>query len=267
MKIIVNGKGGVGKTSIVAGLATLFAKNGFGVLALDVDSFPNLAQSLGIPPEKAYSIIPLSKNEELVEERTGAKPGQGWGLFFSLTPKVDDLVEKYGIKIGDNIRLVVIGSIDSGKEGCMCPAIALAKAFLRHVLLEENELVIVDSEAGLEVFGRGLAEKFDLMICVSEPTYKSMVASKKMFSLAKDLDIKNRLLVINKVTDIDSALKIYDNVFGEENVPYHIVRFDSHLSKIEEMGLGIYSLPSHSIFLEDLRKLYSRICKILKIKR
>ena len=262
----MSGKGGVGKTSVVAGLAHIFANNGFDVLTLDVDSFPNLAQSLGLPRDKAYSITPLSKNEELVEERTGIKPGEGWGLFFSLTPKVDDLVEKYGVRVNERIRLVVVGSIDTGKEGCMCPAVALAKAFLRHVLLNKNELVIVDSEAGLEVFGRGLAEKFDMLVCVSEPTYKSMIISKKMFSLADDLDVANKLLVINKVQDISSALEIYGKVFEDIDAQYHIIRFDPNLPLIEEEGLGVQALPSHSVFMEDLRKLYSNILRFLKDK-
>ncbi len=142
MKVLVAGKGGVGKTTLSALLADVLASKGYNVLALDTDSVPNLAQSLGIPYEKALDIVPLSRNEELAEERTGARPGSGWGILFSLTPRVDDLVYRYGIRIRPNLSLVVVGSIEQPKEGCLCPSIALARAFLTHVLLREKDVVI-----------------------------------------------------------------------------------------------------------------------------
>lgn len=262
-KILVCGKGGVGKTTIAAGLSLLFSENGYRVLALDADSFPNLAQSLGVPVEKAYSIVPLSKNSELVEERTGARPGEGWGLLFSLTPRVDDLVDKFGIRINENLRLVVVGSIDEAKEGCMCPAIALAKAFIRHAVLQRDEVVIVDSEAGLEVFGRGLAERFDIVTCVSEPTYKALLSCRKMLSLSQDLGVRDQLLVINKVTNMDTASKLYSSVFKEET-PYSIVKFDPALAKLEEAGLGLQHLPRNSPAMVDMERVFSRVVKTLR---
>jgi len=77
MKILVAGKGGVGKTTIAALLSHIFSNNEYKVLALDTDSVPNLAQSLGIPASEAYKIVPLTRNVRLIEERTGAKPGEG----------------------------------------------------------------------------------------------------------------------------------------------------------------------------------------------
>ena len=266
MKIIVTGKGGVGKTSITAVLAHILSSSGYSVLAIDTDSVPNLAQSLGIPYDKASKIVPLSKNDKLVEERTGAKPGESWGMLFSLTPKVDDLVDNYGIKISENLRVLVVGSIDSSKEGCLCPAIALAKAFLRHVLLKRNEVVIVDSEAGAEVFGRGLAEKFDLMLCISEPTLKSMSIARKLIKMARELDIKKNILIINKVTDIENAVSLYERVFGDEDIPYHMVRLDNQLYELEVKGLGVDNLGPNSIIFQDINRLCKTICYLHKLK-
>jgi len=266
MKIVVTGKGGVGKTTIAASLAHVLAREGFSVLAVDADSFPNLAQSLGLPPEKAYSITPLVKNEELVEERTGARPGEGWGVLFSLTPKVDDLVEKYGVRVAEGLSLVVVGSIDAGKEGCMCPAIALAKAFLRHVLLKRGQVVIVDSEAGMEVFGRGLAEKFDLMLCVAEPSLKALVAAKKMIKLARDISIVRSLLVINKAKSYEEANRAYRLVFKPGEVDYHVVRYDPQVPSVEDKGLGVSSLPQTSTLMQDVSYLAQRICSMCRAR-
>ncbi|MGQ4915919.1 MAG: ArsA-related P-loop ATPase [Candidatus Asgardarchaeia archaeon] len=266
MKIIVTGKGGVGKTSITAVLSHVLSSNGYSVLAIDTDSVPNLVQSLGVPYDKASKIVPLTKNDKLVEERTGARPGESWGILFSLTPKVDDLVDNYGITIYDNLRALVIGSIDSSKEGCLCPAIALAKALLRYLLLKRNEVVIVDSEAGAEVFGRGLAEKFDLMLCVCEPTLKSMEIAKKLIRMAKELDIKKNLLVINKVTDVSDVLSLYKRVFNDESVQYHIVRLDKQLYDLEVKGLGVDKLKPDSIIFQDVTGLFKTISYLQKLK-
>ncbi len=264
MKILVAGKGGVGKTTIAALLSHIFSNHNYKVLALDTDSVPNLAQSLGIPIDKAFKITPLTKNVKLIEERTGAKPGEGWGVLFSLTPKVDDIVEKYGVKVKENLSLVVIGSIDVSKEGCLCPAIALAKAFLRHVFLKRKEVIIVDAEAGAEVFGRGLAEKFDLFLCVTEPTIKSLIISKKLIEMAKELGIKKTILVINKAVNTLEAAKNYLKIFPERNIPYHIVRFDPALQEVEMKGLGVTGLSENSTIVHDVSLLFSKISKHAK---
>jgi len=244
---------------VAALLAMTFANNGYNVLALDADSVPNLALSLGVPREEAENIVPLSKNEELAEERTGARPGEGWGVLFSLTPRVDDLADKYGIKILDNLKLVVVGSIDASKEGCMCPAIALARAFLLHVMMRKNDVVIVDSEAGAEVFGRGLAEKFDFNLTVAEPTIKSLAIASKLIRMAEELGVSKNILVVNKVRDHIKALQLATKVF-QSNVPStHLIRWDENVVKADEEGTGLNTLPRNSPAREDVFHLMSKL--------
>ncbi len=264
MKILVSGKGGAGKTTIAALLSMAFAEDGYNVLALDTDSVPNLAVSLGIPYEVAESIIPLSRNDELAEERTGARPGEGWGILFSLTPKVDDLANKYGLRISDNLKLVVVGSIEASKEGCMCPAIALARAFLLHVMTSRRDVIIVDSEAGAEVFGRGLAEKFDFNLTVAEPTIKSLKISRKLFRMAKELGVRRNILVINKVEDNLRAMQLVTKVFKSDEPQTHIVRFDDSILRIDERGAGLNTLPKNSPAREDVFHLKDKILSLNK---
>ena len=259
MKILVAGKGGVGKTTTSALLAYELSKKGYKVLALDTDSVPNLAQSLGLSFEEASRIVPLSRNDELAAERTGAKPGEGWGVFFSLTPKVDDLVEKYGIRLNSNLTLVVVGSIEQSKEGCLCPAIALAKAFLRHVLLEENEIVLVDSEAGAEVFGRGLAEKFDIMLCVAEPTLKSLQIAKKLLEMGKELEIDNLGLIVNKVRNKEVVPRLYSQVFSNAEIPFYMLSFDESVIEAENLDKGVEAVPEASPIKKDIKELVENL--------
>uniref|UniRef100_A0A7C3SKV5 Adenylyl-sulfate kinase n=1 Tax=Thermofilum pendens TaxID=2269 RepID=A0A7C3SKV5_THEPE len=239
MKVIITGKGGTGKTSIAAALSLQLSESGYRVLVLDADSFPNIARSFGLPPETLDSIVPLARNEELIRERTGAAPGDGWGLLFSLTPRVDDIAERYGIEVNGNLRLVVVGGIEQPKEGCMCPALALAKAFLRHVLLTSQDVVIVDSEAGLEAMGRGLAERFDMNMCVAEPTLKALEACARIIEMSEQLNIKERVLIVNKVKDLRILEKLLSSFLESYDVPFFSIRYDPRLEEIEQRGASI----------------------------
>ncbi len=254
LRVVVTGKGGVGKTTISALLSLAFSELGFQVIALDADSVPNLALSLGIPPETASKIVPLARNDELIKEKTGARPGEGWGLFFTLNPSVEDILDRYSIQIKPNIRLVVIGSVDSGKSGCLCPALALARAFLLHVLSKVQGIIIVDSEAGAEVFGRGLAEKFDVNICVTEPTVRSMMIARKLIKLARDLNIKRNIVVINKVIDEKLAINLARMLFGDSIPEIHIVHYDPAIEKIEQR-LTTYEIERCCIAYRDVKDL------------
>jgi CO dehydrogenase maturation factor len=254
MKILVAGKGGTGKTTVSALLSHFFCSSGHDVLALDTDSTPNLAMSIGVSPDISKSIVPLVKNEDLVEERTGARPGESWGVFFNLSPEVEDIVEKYGIKIKDKLSLLVVGSIDSAKQGCLCPAIALARSLLKHILLKNDQIVIVDAEAGAEVFGRGLAEDFDYMLCMSEPTLRSLEISKNLIRMANELGIRNNVLVVNKVVDEGRSVRLVKKVVP--NVKSFFIGYDPEISFYEEEGLSVDRYPKNSPVVVGVRRMF-----------
>ncbi len=259
--MLVAGKGGTGKTTTSALLSFFLSLRGLKVLALDTDSVPNLAQALGVPRDKALKIIPLTKNNEFIAKRTGAKPGEAWGIFFRLNPQVDDIIEKFGLRVRDNLRLVVVGSIDAAKEGCLCPAIALARAFLKHVMMDEREAVVVDSEAGAEVFGRGLAENFDHMICVSEPTVKSLDISFRLIEMGKNLGIERIDLLVNKVPPDKLGMirrKVLDEC-GKRDVGAFFIPYDDSffLSEMEGRGVDIY--PENSPGVIAMNEAFSEI--------
>ncbi|NTV27932.1 MAG: AAA family ATPase, partial [Methanothrix sp.] len=135
MKIAISGKGGVGKTTLAGTLARLFARDGYNVLAIDADPSMNLGSALGIPTLPK----PVTEHKDLVQERAGMPGGM-----FKMNPKVDDVVAMCGCTGPDNVKLVVMGTIDSGGSGCMCPANAFVKALIRHVIVREKDLVILD---------------------------------------------------------------------------------------------------------------------------
>ena len=205
LRIAISGKGGVGKTTLTVLLSKLFVDEGLKVIVIDADSSPNLSAALGIPREQAEAIIPLSSMSDLIEERTGVRPGSSYGQMFKLNPKVDDLVEKFGVETEDNIKLLVLGTITTAGSGCFCPENALVKRLIRHMVLKRNEVLIMDMEAGVEHLGRGTTQNIDVLITVVEPGLRSVTIAKRIKTLAEELDLKKTFAVLNKG---DQPLKI-----------------------------------------------------------
>jgi CO dehydrogenase maturation factor len=195
MKIAISGKGGVGKTLLAAFLARTFADSGYSVIAIDADPDANLAATLGFPnPEK---ITPISEMSDLIEERVGARPGQS-GSFFKLNPKVDDLPENYSVKM-DGIRLMSMGRIKRGGTGCYCPEGTLLQALVSHLLLQRDEVVIMDMEAGIEHLSRGTTKAVDKLMIVVEPGRRSIETAQTIYQLARDLGLPSIAVVGNKI--------------------------------------------------------------------
>ncbi len=196
MKIAISGKGGVGKTTLTALLIGAAAVKNRRVIAIDADPDANLASAFGIPPGKTPT--PISLMRDLIEERTGSKGD--YGGYFKLNPEVDDLPEKYAIRIG-GFRLLVLGGVTSGGSGCICPATALIKALLTHLVLGRDEDLIMDMEAGIEHLGRATGQTMDALVVVVDPGPWSATTAHRVRELAGDIGLKNIFAVANRVTD------------------------------------------------------------------
>ena len=199
MKIAVTGKGGVGKTTFAAVLARLYADEGRTVLTADVDPDSNLGLALGFTPEELSEIVPISKMREMIAERTGA-PSDGLGKFFRINPKVDDLPEKFA-REKNGVRMLVMGTVETGGSGCVCPEHVVLRRLISHLIIQRDEVVIMDMEAGLEHLGRGTADSMDHFIVVAEPGARSVQTYHQIKKLAGDLGIRKVSVVGNKVRD------------------------------------------------------------------
>jgi CO dehydrogenase maturation factor len=199
MKVAIVGKGGVGKTTLAAALARHFARAGRSVVAVDADPDANLPSALGVPQDRTPE--PIAGMRELILDRTDARD-EGAGVFFRLNPKVDDLPEKFSVDAG-GVRLLVLGTVETGGKGCMCPEGAVLKALLQHLLLRVTDDVILDMEAGLEHMGRASASGVDAMIVVVEPGLRSVQTASRIRKLARDIGIGRVYAVANKVRSKD----------------------------------------------------------------
>ena len=226
MKIAITGKGGVGKTTLAGTLARLLARDGMDVLAIDADPDMNLASALGIdePP------LPLTDYEDLIDERAGGPAGM-----FKLNPKVDDVVERFGVVGPDGVRMLVMGTVDRGGSGCMCPASSFLRALLRYVVLKESSVVIMDMEAGIEHLGRGTTRGIDLMIVVVEPGARSLETAERIKRLGTDIGVKKFAAVINKAGEED--LGPVESRLRDMSIPVlGTIPYDSSLVKADLAG-------------------------------
>jgi len=209
MKLAISGKGGVGKTTVASLIIRAFNELGKRVLAIDADPDANLASALGIP--NADKIVPISEMKDLVEERTGMRPGTIGGVF-KMNPKVDDLPEKLSAK-KDGIMLMRLGGVQKGGGGCICPESTLLKALITHIVLARDDVVVMDMEAGIEHLGRGTAQAVNKLLVVVEPGKRSVETARHIRELASQIKLDKVALVGNKIRGEQ------DREFLKQNMP------------------------------------------------
>jgi CO dehydrogenase maturation factor len=198
-KVAITGKGGVGKTTLAALLAHIYAEAGNSVIAIDADPAASLAYALGMPEELTAQVKPIAEMEELIYERTGAKPGTTGG-FFKLNPRVDDIPDRFSV-LHRGIRLLQLGTISTGGSGCICPESAVLKTLVTHIILYRDEVMILDMEAGVEHLGRATAGAVDAFLIVVEPGRRSLATAQTIQHLAADIGVTRCYVVGNKVRD------------------------------------------------------------------
>ena len=190
MKLAVAGKGGSGKTSISGTMARLLARDGHRVLAIDGDSNPNLALTLGIPAERMSDMPTLSPN---LLRRTEAGP--------VLNQSLDEVRSAHSVTGPDGVELLVMALPQHADTGCLCSMHATVRAIIGAASEDEQDVCLLDTEASPEHLSRGTARYADAMLTVVEPYFKSLETGRRMAHLANDLGLERVALVANKVRD------------------------------------------------------------------
>ena len=251
MKLAITGKGGVGKTTLASTLARLYADEGRTVLAADVDPDANLGLALGMSQEEVDSIVPISKMRTLVEERTGANAAN---KFFKLNPYVADIPDTFSKEI-NGVKLLVMGTVDVGGSGCVCPEHVMLKSILSALVFRKDDVVIMDMEAGLEHLGRGTASMMDQFIVVIEPGARSVQTYEKVKQLAADLGVTKVDVVANKIRD-DADREFVRSRIPEENL-LGFISYDAEVIDADRRGLSPYDVSPRAV--EEIRAIKARI--------
>lgn len=211
-KIAVCGKGGVGKTFVAGVLACRFASLGYQTLAIDADSSPNLALTLGLTSDQADGIVPVAENEDLIQKKTQT----GYPGVFQLSYTVDDIIREYTTKTPCGVGLLVMGTVRAMGSGCACPAHSLIRNLNSHLVLERDEVVILDMEAGIEHLGRGTAEHVDILLIVTDAHQASLVTAGRIADIARNAGMKKVFLLGNRVPDPESE-QLIQKTAGEHS--------------------------------------------------
>lgn len=212
MKIAISGKGGVGKSTITAGLALTIARRGGNVLAVDADPDANLADALGIPRAAQESILTIARQRELVEERTGARAGE-YGQIFKLNPTVSDIADTYAYK-HRGVSLLVLGAVKGGGAGCACPESSLLRALVQDLILRRDETLLMDMEAGIEHLGRATVRGVNALVTVVEPGQRSIATVERIRSMATEIGLTRIAVVLNKVRSDDDERYLRESLPG-----------------------------------------------------
>lgn len=263
-RVIVTGKGGVGKTTITALLVHLFAREGFTTLAVDEDPQMNLPFALGIPWEERDRIVPLARDFDYVEEKTGARPGGGYGLMLSLNPDVSDVVERFGVRGPGGVNILVMGTVVQAATGCLCPENTLLESVIRYINLREGEVILMDTPAGVEHFGRTIARGFHHAILVTDPSFNAVQVAVHLANLAKELGIPHIHLVINRVRSEDDVRKVRE-ILGRSMDLFagvHVLPYDEGLIRCEPDVRPL--LGTGSPFIDRLRSLQKTLVRFGK---
>ena len=251
MKVAITGKGGVGKTTLASTLARLYADEGRTVLAADVDPDANLGLALGLTEEEVNAIVPVSKMKELARERTAANASN---TFYKLNPQVSDLPDKLAKEV-NGVRLLVMGTVDTGGSGCVCPEHVMLKAMLSSLVLRRDDVVIMDMEAGLEHLGRGTASMMDQFIVVIEPGARSIQTYTRIKELARDIGITKVRVVANKVRDESDKAFLRSRIPEEDLLGF--LSYNPEVIDADRRGLSPYDCSPTA--LEEIRAIKEKL--------
>ncbi|HJO93516.1 MAG TPA: AAA family ATPase [Victivallales bacterium] len=241
MKIAITGKGGVGKSSIIAFLARALSETGNKVLLIDADPDMSLATILGL--HNKNDITPITELKELIAERTGTKVNTPSPIF-KMNPKVDDIPDKYCINF-NNIKLITMGTIRKGGGGCACPENTFIKQLLSHLVIQRKEIVLLDMEAGIEHLGRGTAIGVDRMIVVVEPSLTSIDTAHRIKKLSKEIGIKSLVAIGNKIQNSEDRDFINENL-KDINIA-GFIEYADIMKKLNSNDIELFSIQGRLI--------------------
>ena len=193
LKISVCGKGGSGKSTLVSLLASAAQTRGLTTLVIDSDeSNSGLFRMLGLdkPPTPLMALF---------GGKQGIKEKMNQASLLSEPELALEQIPYPYINEKNGLRLLSIGKIHQALEGCACPMGVLSREFLKKLRLGENEIAIVDMEAGVEHFGRGIDNSIDAVLVVVEPSFESITLAEKIKDLAAGIN-KDFWVVLNKIS-------------------------------------------------------------------
>lgn len=205
MKIAICGKGGSGKSTITALIATKLAQHNIQVLVIDADeSNTGLHRLLGV--DAPVNLLDHIGGKKTFKQKLNQQFPPADQELFGDALAVSSLSSDY-TAAKNGVQLMAVGKIHDAGEGCACPMGVLSKMILSKLTTQDNEVVLIDTEAGVEHFGRGLDENCDMIIGVVDPAYESFLLAKRIAGMVAATNAE-LLFILNKADDrSESAMR------------------------------------------------------------
>ncbi len=244
MKILVCGKGGCGKSTVVALLAKEMALRKNKILVIDSDE-SNIGLHSRLGMEKPEDFMNYFGGKKLLFEKTKEMKNK-WRL--------GDLPGDYLTRKG-NIQLLSMGKIYEFGEGCACPINALSSKFLEIVDLGDEEFLIADTDAGIEHFGRGIETGVDILFVIIDPSQESILLAKKISELGRQVD-KPVYYILNRIADQETKEFLLNSIDREKVIaiiPENKEIFISALAG-NEFNMDVEGIKEIADMLESKKK-------------
>jgi CO dehydrogenase maturation factor len=257
-KIIVTGKGGTGKTTLAATLSRILSRDGAKVLAIDMDPCMNLAMSLGVPFSKLRTYS--SEKELLPEDLSWEKTPDMETHVHNADLHLEQILDRFRVPVNDTLHILVTGRIPYGGAGCLCPSISLVKMLVGRISAgtDRYRFLIVDSQAGSEILGRGFAAGYDCNIVITEAFPKSIEVARHVLKLGHDLNIGKQVVVVNKVRSAHEVDRVSRDL-ELAKIPVFPIRFDERVAEADRWGALILDFAPRSAVEADIRALAASI--------
>ncbi|MFC1990646.1 P-loop NTPase [Chloroflexota bacterium] len=249
-KIAVAGKGGVGKSTVVTLLANALRGAGYRVLVLDSDeSNPGLQRLLGFDSAQAKPLLALLERFSPDEK----KPETEWLNRDEISTK--DIPSEYILE-RDSLKFLMVGKIEDPFQGCACSMADVARMFIQKLSLEDKEIILIDMEAGIESFGRGMERGVDTVLIIVEPSFESLALAEKVSYMAEGIGVNRVRAILNKIPSESIEKKIKEELEKRKIKTAGTIYLDS---KISEAGLVGEAIPDKSEAEEEAKKITERL--------
>lgn len=242
-KLLISGRGGSGKSTLVTLMAQRLKKLSKEVLVVDSDeSNLGLGAMLGIEPAEKTLMDYLGGKPVVMEKLMAMiKEGREEQVeLFSKNVTLEDLSSEF-VHWNGNMALMQIGKIQHTMEGCACPMGAVTRDFLNHLLVDEKQWILVDTEAGVEHFGRGIVEGVDTVLMVVDPSNDAVLLTEKAAKLTEESG-KDFGAVLNKV-DEKTELVLKEMLIAENIKVKGVLSYSSILAQTNLQGKSLEGYP------------------------
>jgi len=244
-KIAVCGKGGTGKSTIVALMANALRQAGYLVLVMDTDeSKPGLYRLFGFD-QQPRPLMALLERFSLGE----TKPETEWLKQDEIL--VQDIPSEYLLEC-DSLEFLMAGKIADPFQGCACSIADIARGFIEKLVVKDKEIVLIDMEAGIESFGRGVERGVDTVLVVVEPSFESLALAEKISYMSDGIGVNKVMAIPNKVASEKVEERIIEELENKKIKVIGTIYFDS---QINEASLEGKTLSGSSSAEEDIKRI------------